>query len=193
LRKRFPAHCYVPGLYFPYPEYAEIHKRQPYRTFYIARDPRDVVVSWYFSVRDTHREGGPIAELRERLVSLPIHEGLLLSMEWLEPQLNGMRTWVDVAEPEVAFFRLEDIRDDPETEVRRLLTHCKVELDDADYERVLRDTSRDSLRRRDLERRGGEASHYRQAPSRHTEYFGNAHHDAFREQTGDLLERLGYS
>jgi hypothetical protein len=191
-RKRFPANCYVPGLYFSYPEYAEIEKRQPYRTFYLARDPRDVVVSWYFSVRDTHRSMGAIGEARDQLMSQSVHEGLLYSMRWLEPQLNGMKTWVDVTEPEVALFRLEDIRDRPETEVRRLLDHCKVELTEDAFAEVLRDTSRDALRRKDLALRGGEASHYRQAPSKHAEYFEDAHHAAFRDLTGDLVERLGY-
>jgi hypothetical protein len=113
-------------------------------------------------------------------------------MKFLGPQLNGMKTWVDVSEAEVAFFRLEEIRDRPQTEVRRLLTHCCVELTEEAFARVLHDTSRDELRRKDLEHRGGDASHYRKAPSRHAEYFEDAHHDAFREMTGDLLERLGY-
>jgi hypothetical protein len=192
-RNRFPAHCYVPGLYFPYPKYVEIHKQPPYRTFYIMRDPRDVVVSWYFSVRDTHPMIGPIGELREKLHALSIHDGLLLGIEFLQPQLNGMKTWIDVPEPEVGLFRLEDIRDQPEREVRRLLAHCKVELTEEALGEVLRDTSRDSLRNKDLAKRApGSESHYRQAPSRHTAYFEDAHHEAFRALTGDLVERLGY-
>jgi hypothetical protein len=192
-RNRFPAHCFA-HLYLSYPEYTAIHKRAPYRTFYIARDPRDIVVSWYFSVRDTHRVFGPIAELRDRLTSLPFSEGLLFSMRELAPLLNGMRTWVDVAEPEVAFFRLEDIRDRPEPEVRRLLSHCRVELGGQALARVVQETSRDALRSKDLARRAtGEESHYRREPSAHEKRFDDVHHETFRQLTGDLIERLGYA
>jgi len=117
---------------------------------------------------------------------------LLYSMKWLEPQLRGIGTWIGVEEPEVALFRLEDVRDRPEAEVRRLLDHCKVELTDDAFAQVLHDTSRDELRRKDLARRGGDASHYRSTPSKHAEYFEDAHHEAFRAMTGDLVERLGY-
>ena len=80
LRNRFPAHCFC-HLYLSYPQYAELHRPAPYRTFYIARDPRDIVVSWYFSTRDTHRVFGGIANLRQKLLSLPLSEGLLFSIE----------------------------------------------------------------------------------------------------------------
>jgi len=193
LRNRFPAHCFC-HLYLSYPQYAELHRPAPYRTFYIARDPRDIVVSWYFSTRDTHRVFGGIANLRQKLLSLPLSEGLLFSIEELAPLLNGMKTWVGVPDPEVAFFRLEEIRDRPEAEVGRLLSHCQVRLSPEALARVLRETSRDALRGRDLERRGaGEESHYRREPSAHERYFEAVHHEAFRELMGDLVECLGYA
>lgn len=193
-RNRFPAYCFVPDLYLSYPEYAAIKKRAPFRTFHLVRDPRDIVVSWYFSVRDTHRVFGPIAELRRELLSVTTSEGLLVGIKFLEPQLNGMKTWIGVSEPEIAFFRLEEVRDQPEAELRRLLSHCEVQLTNAMFEQVLRDTSREELRKRDLQRRAPrEESHYRQEPSQHSKYFEAIHHDTLRELTGDLVESLGYS
>lgn len=192
-RNRFPAHCFVPDLYLSYPEYSAVHKEPPYRTYYVARDPRDIVVSWYFSVRDTHRLIGPIGQLRQQLASMSVTDGLLLGMRYLAPQFDGMRTWLDVSEPEVAFFRLEDMRDRPDAELRRLLSHCEVGLSEEAFARVLLDTSREALRKKDLEHRSpGEGSHYRQNPSDHARHFEKVHHEAFREITGDLVERLGY-
>ncbi len=193
LRNRFPAHCYV-QLYLSYPDYAGLLKRPPYRAFYVARDPRDIVVSWYFSMRDTHRELGRVPDLRRELRTLSFSDGLLFSIEDLAPSLNAMSTWLAAPSEEVAFFRLEEIRDDPEAETRRLLSHCQVSLSDAQLDRVLRDTSREALRSKDLAARsmGGE-SHYRQEPSTHMKHFGPEHHERFRELTGDLVEQLGYA
>lgn len=192
-RSRFPAACFVPGLYLSYQAYLAIEKPPPYRTFYIARDPRDIVVSWYFSVRDTHRLTGDISTLRQRLQSLSFHDGLLFSIERLTQPILGMGTWLQVEEPEVAFFRLEEFSSRPEVEVRRLLEHCRVKLSDTDFEQVLRQTSRQSLQKRDLEQRKGTDSHYRVRQSGHREHFAPAHYAAFRAATGDLVERLGYS
>ena len=192
-RTRFPAYCFVPDLFVSYPEYCAIDKPAPYRTFYLVRDPRDMVVSWYFSMRDSHRVFGPIADVRQRLLSSSLHEGLLFGIEYLGPQLAAMKTWLGVPDPEVALFRLEDIRDDPEREVGRLLTHCNVDVGEDAFAALLRDTSRAELQKRDLERRAaGEESHYRREPSEHAKYFEPAHDKMFRDLTGDLVERLGY-
>lgn len=192
-RRRFPAGCFVPGLYLSYPAYSAIHKPRPYSTFYIARDPREIVVSWYFSVRDTHRPSGSVPSLRATLRSLSLHDGLLFSIEELAQPLLGMGTWIDVPEPEVAFFRLEDIDRKPEMTVRQLLKHCGVELAEADLRRVLSETSREALQVRDLEQRTGGESHYRLRRSGYRQHFTKAHYTAFRTATGDLVERLGYS
>ena len=52
-----------------------IDKPAPYRTFYPVRDPRDMVVSWYFSMRDTHRVFGPIARANNVTVVIKPHAG----------------------------------------------------------------------------------------------------------------------
>lgn len=192
-RRRFPARCFVPGLYLSYPAYAAIEKPPPYRTIYVARDPRDIVVSWYFSVRDTHRVMGNIPDIRKILRSLGVHDGLLFSINWLTQPLLGMGTWTKVEEQEVAFFRLEELALRPETEVLRLLAHCNILLTKLDFQRLLRETSRQRLQERDLAQRQGHTSHYRLRQSGHREHFAPAHYAAFRTATNDLVERLGYS
>lgn len=192
-RKRFPAACFVPGLYLHYGAYVAIEKPPPYRTFYVARDPRDIVVSWYFSVRDTHRAMGRIPALRRTLHSLSFHDGLLFSIASLTQPILGMGTWLAVKDPEVAFFRLEDLSRRPEVEVQRLLAHCGVHLSHSDFKRVIHDTSRHKLQQRDLEQRKDSHSHYRVRQSDYREHFAPAHYAAFRNATGDLVERLGYS
>ena len=160
----------------------------------MARDPRDIVVSWYFSMRDTHRELPRVRDLRRRLSSMSLADGLLFSIRELAPSLNAMTTWLEAPSPEVAFFRLEEIAKDHEGQTRRLLSHCEVHLTEDDVRRVLAETSREGLRSRDLATRPeGQESHYRRQPSNHADHFDDVHHSLFRELTGDLVERLGYA
>jgi hypothetical protein len=55
---RFPKYHFVPGLFISYGSYEEIRKPEHYKTFYIIRDPRDIVVSGYCSIRVPHRLAG---------------------------------------------------------------------------------------------------------------------------------------
>src|SRR3989339_1973072 len=54
-RMRFPLRAFVPGLYVDYPLYdVFIDKPHAYKAFFVYRDPRDMVVSWYWSAKESH-------------------------------------------------------------------------------------------------------------------------------------------
>jgi len=65
------------------------------RGFHVIRDPRDILVSGYFSHRNSHpTEGLPhYAEHREALLSVPKEEGLQLEMGFSAQCLHDIAAW----------------------------------------------------------------------------------------------------
>ncbi|GAB4055222.1 sulfotransferase domain-containing protein [Catellatospora paridis] len=85
----------------------------PRRTVNIIRDPRDIVVSGYFSHRNTHGIHAlgvtwhELIDHRKRLLELDVPDGLLEEIEFSGYFLDHMSTW-DYHQPEVLELRMED-------------------------------------------------------------------------------------
>ncbi|HWJ10135.1 MAG TPA: sulfotransferase domain-containing protein [Nocardioides sp.] len=195
-RHGFPAGTFVPGFYGSYQEYVALPKRHPHRVVYLGRDPRNVVVSGYWSAVETHRPTHleEAERLRVELKQMSMDEAMLKIISLSRDYFADMASWVGVDDPEVARFRLEDIAADTEGQVRAMLAHCHIQLSEADLATVLRETSREALRAKDLEQRDGESeSHYRSRSSRYQDVFKAEHHAALEEVAPGLVELLGYS
>lgn len=189
----FPLASFVPGVYLSYSDYQRIPKPASYRTVYIFRDPREIVVSGYYSQLKTHAVMQGLAERRRALSEMSVEEGLLFALEYGEQYLRDMATWVDVEDPNVRCWRLEDISEDPIHRVPELLAHCGVELSPDELERLLAETSRDALQRKDLSHRApGSESHYRVMRQGFRELFSPQHYEAVDRVVPGLVERLGY-
>ncbi len=82
----------------------------PVRGFHVIRDPRDVVVSAYFSHRNSHPTDGlpHLAEHRERLRAADKDEGLVLEMDFSSGALRDMAEW-DYSRPEILELKMEDL------------------------------------------------------------------------------------
>jgi hypothetical protein len=192
----FPAGTFVPGFYGSYQEYVALPKRHPHRLVYLGRDPRDVIVSGYWSAVETHRVTHlqEVEDFRVQLKGMSMEDALLALIESCRDYFADMATWIDVDDPTVARFRLEDVREDNEGAVRAMLAHCNVTLSPDELATVLQETSRDALRARDLENRAaGQESHYRDRPSRHQDVFTAVHHAKMEEVAPGLVEKLGYA
>ena len=198
--KTFPPHHFVPALFMPYGLYEEISKPDHYRTFYVVRDPRDIVVSWYFSARDTHRLTGKVALHRPTLRSLSQEDGITYAIEVLSYTFAFMRSWAYAAprDPAVRIVRFEEMTRAPFEGFRALFDHCQIPVPDATLREVLSDYTKEAMRQRD-EDRGflrqrtlSDASHYRPGGSSWQEAFTPAHHDQFAAANGDILSLLGY-
>lgn len=191
----FPLASFVPGLYLSYPEYLRIPQPAEHRVIYVFRDPRDVVVSGYFSAVGTHRRmvAAGIEESRARLRQLPLDEGLLYAVSLAADRLREMASWVDVENPDVRKFRLEDIGNEPEVRVPEILEHVGIRLAPAELETVLDDVSRERLQARDLaQRSAGSESHYRVSRQGHRDLFSQDHYRAVERVVPGLAAQLGY-
>lgn len=193
--KPFPVGTFVPGIYAAYPEFARTPRRGERRVIYMFRDPRDLVVSGYYSAVKTHRKTHlrEVEEVRDTIRALPFDEGLLYLIKDGAPRLREIETWVDVEDPDLAKFRLEDVSADPVTGVSQILTHCGVTLSDQELDTVLNDVSREALQARDLaQRESGAESHYRVDRKTFRDVFKPEHYEALEQIVPGLAARLGY-
>jgi hypothetical protein len=184
-------------LYVDYATYAAIPKPDSYTTFFILRDPRDIVVSWYFSAKYSHKPVDPIPELRRNLEPLDLQDGLKYIIDAWDGfgLFEAQRSWMtrpEGREP-VKVFRYEEFAADNRRFLEELLDYLEIQVPSPEFE-VLYDRHRFSQlakgRRQGVE---DPQSHFRKGVSGDWEnYFDDAVMAHFREVTGDLLETLGY-
>jgi hypothetical protein len=192
--ERFPRYTFVPGLYISHPAYEEIVKPSKHKTFYVIRDPRNVVISWYHAMKETHSLMGKVGQHRSRLETMRYEEGITYCIRSQFLKFAFMRTWMQNADDErVLIIKFEGLTADPERHFGRILEHCGIEMSSSTLGEVLGDYTKRTLRQKDLARRkAGEESHYRKKSSDWTGVFTAEHEELFRRINGDLLEVLGY-
>lgn len=85
----------VTPLYLTYQDFETIPKTGDYRAFFVIRDPRDLVVSQYFSKLYSHKRSGEIDQVRQELGAINQEDGLARMIDHLAE--NGywdrVRTW----------------------------------------------------------------------------------------------------
>jgi hypothetical protein len=108
-------------------EIEEARALPPHRGFHVVRDPRDVLVSGYFSHKNSHpTDGWPeLEEHREALQSLSKEEGLLREIEFSRPFLIAMRDW-DYNQERILEVKMEHLTQDPDTQFRRVFQHLGI-------------------------------------------------------------------
>jgi hypothetical protein len=167
------------------------------RGFHVVRDPRDLVVSAYFSHLNSHPEEGwpQLHHFREFIRSLSKEEGLLREMEFIAPVLYNMLVW-DRPAPGVCDVRFEELIADPsglfcEIYARMGLVPHRIS------ETVVRDAvERNSFRRFSGGREPGTEDarhHFRKGiPGDWRNHFTGGHVRYFKMLFNPLLLKLGY-
>jgi Sulfotransferase domain len=99
----------------------------PLRGFHIVRDPRDVVVSAYFSHLYSHStEAWPaLIEHRGALEQLSREEGLLLEMKFRERQMLEMYNW-DYSREDILELRMEDVVTRPYSQMLEVMSFLQL-------------------------------------------------------------------
>jgi hypothetical protein len=171
------------------------------RGVHLFRDPRDMVVSGYFSHRNSHPinvDGVQWTELirhRINLRKLDKDAGLMAEIEFSGYFLDNLLSW-DLDAPDVLAMRMEDLVSDSATQWARMLEHWQLldRLPDGHLDKLLTTHSFEQMAG-GTRKKGEEdqASHYRKGVAGDwRNHLGTEHLALFRERYGDLVERLGY-
>ncbi|MFC6016032.1 sulfotransferase domain-containing protein [Plantactinospora solaniradicis] len=185
----------VSSLFVSHKAFMTIPKPERYRAIFILRDPRDIVVSGYFSYRNTHTAMGDIMEVRSALREKTFKDGLLHVIQYLQDKgtFRALRSWATAPPTDaVRLFRYEDLTGERQAEeVDQMMRHCGISIPPSELAALL---SRYSFSRM---RGGGEAvasvSHYRKgAAGDWRNHFDDDIYEVFAETTGNLVELLGY-
>ncbi len=109
-----------PCVYTGKPEFDTIEFAGEKRCFVLIRDPRDTLISAYYSLRNTHEANDAgVAFVRRILTKLTLEEGLVYLMDtWLFQAARIQRTWL---QSNADCYRLEDCMSDAPTVLRRML------------------------------------------------------------------------
>ena len=197
LDQAVPVHTVLTHLYAGYDTYAAIPKPARFRTFYIVRDPRDAVVSWYFSARFSHNLIDPIPWLRERLNAVDFEQGMIFLIDALAEWgfFDCQRSWFAAGRSDsaVRIFRYEDLAKDEVAFLRELFGYLEVGISDQEFAGLC---ERHAFARYAKGRSKGtedEKSHYRRGSSGDwREKLTQKIRDHFDATTGDLVSILGY-
>jgi hypothetical protein len=168
----------------------------PLRGFHMIRDPRDMIVSGYFSHRYSHPVVFPeLPPHRAELSGLDIDTGLSREIEFSGQFIDAMSTW-NYAQPHILEVRMEDVVEEPVAQWAAIVAHLEWRRPASDREFLAEIIERNSFQRLAGGRDRGDVDirhHYRRGVAGDWRNYLNAEHLAqIRRRYGDLVERLGY-
>lgn len=193
----WPAGTIVTHLYVNHDTYREMPKPGAFKTFFMLRDPRDCLVSWYYSARYSHNPAYPIDWLREQLISRSEAEGLVFLIDWLNEAgfFEAQRSWVEAAgeSPDLQVFRYESLNLDPHGFIDDLFNHLEIPMSSSARGQLCERHAWDKL---SGGREKGEQdvhSHYRKAKTGDwKDFFTVTALSHFKKVTNDLVSVLEY-
>lgn len=170
----------------------------PVRGIHVVRDPRDVVVSGYFSHLHSHpAEHWPaLQHYREALATVDQDAGLMMEMEFSAGVMADMRSW-PADPPGILTLRFEDmIGDQAPVAFHRIFDRLGFWEAGFDEPALLRILEQFSFRALSQGRDPGQVDvrhHYRKGVAGDwRNHFKPAHRWIFKRRYNDLLVRYGY-
>ena len=196
----FPARTVAESLYIRFAVFESIPKPGPWKAFYLLRDPRDVLVSWYYSLKCSHQIlDDTMAEQRRQLESASKEDGLIYAIGQLSLAgglMDAQRSWVLGQEQDerVKVCRYEEMFGPREAETfADLMAFLEIPLSGQEQSALLDHFSFDKFSGGRKKGEPDECHHYRSGTSGGwKQEFTDRVREFFAERTGDLVQVLGY-
>lgn len=194
----FPLRRIITPIYINFENFQRIPKPAEYRAFYVVRDPRDLVVSHYFSSKYSHVANPTVLQERAQLEGLSDSEGIIANMKYMAERgvFDALRSWTcrNGDDERIRVFRFEDlVGDNQRSWIRQLMSHCDIQIPDKNLDGVL---NRLSFAKLSGGRKKGEESKFHKYRSgKHgnwREHFDEQVASSFYSIAGDLPSALGY-
>ncbi|MGR9099755.1 MAG: sulfotransferase domain-containing protein [Gammaproteobacteria bacterium] len=191
-----PGRSIITQLYVGYPTYQRIPKPEKYKTFFILRDPRDIVVSWYFSTRYSHKPVSYVPEYRKRLEKMDLKEGLKFTIDVMNLGIFPIqRSWMSgaVHDRNAAIFRFEDFAEDNQKFLAEIFDYLEISLTENERNELTERYAFKKLTRGRSQGAEDRMSHFRKGIAGDWQnYFDASITNYFNRVAGGLLEQLGY-
>ena len=195
----FPKGTIVTPIYIDQAGLKAIPKPERYRAFFVMRDPRDIVVSRYFSFKVSHPVIGNIGTVRQDLNTMPEEDGLAYTIDQLVKRglFEALRSWAKIApaDKDLAAFRYEDLTGPAQFDTwKRVFAHCDIGMPDHVLVELLERNSFTAMTKGRAPGDEDVQSHLRKGVHGDWQnHFSPAVQQKFRAATGNLVEELGYS
>jgi hypothetical protein len=188
----------VTPIYIDFEGFAAIRKPERYKAFFVMRDPRDVLVSWYFSIRWSHALLGEIERIRGDLATLTEADGLLYSIDFLADYglFVAQRSWASAPtnDPNVMLVRHEDLTAPGNVPaIEHVLNHCDIRVPRKVLEEVLDTYSFEKLSGRKPGQEDPKAHYRKGVPGDWRNHFNEKIHARFTAVAGDLISLWNYA
>ncbi|MGB3534817.1 MAG: sulfotransferase domain-containing protein [Microcoleaceae cyanobacterium] len=117
-----------------FPDYLQLVNTTGLKKILLIRDPRDILVSWYFSLKKSHtippgKRGEKILIKRKELLETPIDQFALGQAKVILSRMNVFKDKMS-EDPEWKLFRYEDIIFDKYQWVKDILAFLEFELEE---------------------------------------------------------------
>jgi hypothetical protein len=182
--------------------YCYLHAQEPYiaeltrsglASFFIYRDPRDLIISHIFYATEMHPKHGMHAYYTQKLTSMEQRiNAAIQGVQDGDAQLSSITEkyknylgWLD--QPEVLSVRFEDLILDRQATLIRILDHLAAR---EFVPKITRERAIEILASSITPRASG--TFRRGQPGEWRDHFTDENKRLFKSVTGDLLQRLGY-
>ena len=194
----FPPGTVATPLHIDYKGYRRIPKRGRTRAVFVLRDPRDLVVSEYFSMRYSHKLMGEVSRIRHALELLSQEDGIMYILEYLHiyGTYESQRSWIEegARDSDVMIIHFSDIiRTEDLSAWKKMFDHFDVRMPEPVLSGMLEDHSFERMAGGRKTGEEDQRAHYRKGkPGDWRNYFSDKIKKRFKLMTGDLLVKLGY-
>lgn len=194
--KAMPNGLIVSPLYINHGYFRYITKTPRFKAFFVMRDPRDLIVSNFFSYKYSHEVSSPlIQELRDHLQNVSETDGITFILEKYLPHFtNTLLGWKKMISNDwLDIYRFEDLFGKyQKDEFGKLITFLELDLPDTALSSLLEKYSFKNMSGR-KQGQENKKHHFRKGIAKDWKnYFSALHIRKTKELIGKSLIELGY-